>query len=306
MPCAEADRRLHAYFDGEMDALAAADFERHLEGCSDCRSALAELDAMRAALKRGLPYARTPSDLVERVSAALDRESATDSPRDARANGRPRVHEAGRPGNNGEKAPHMRDAGLAGMYGEPPPRAKRLRSFWWGALGGAGMAAAAAVLAFFALAPGPDVLLGDLVNAHVRSLMPGHLIDVESTDRHTVKPWFAGHADVSPVVLDFADQGYRLVGGRADFFDGQRAAAVVYQHGAHVINVFAWADERRSLPRNTTRNGYHLVFWRSGNLEYCAISDTGWDELTRLASLLENAEAAPPGEASGSEGRPLP
>jgi anti-sigma factor RsiW len=255
MPCAETDTRLHAYFDGEMDVLAAADFERHIEGCSECRSALAELRAMRAALKRELPYARTPSELAGRLSAALDRESAA-----------------------------------------APPRAKRSRPFWWGALSGAVAAGAAAVLAFFAVAPGPDVLLGDLVNAHVRSLMPGHLIDVESTDRHTVKPWFAGHADVSPVVLDFADQGYRLVGGRADFFDGQRAAAVVYQHGAHVINVFAWTDERRSLPRDTTRNGYHLAFWRSGNLDYGAISDTGWDELTRLVSLLKNADAAPTGK----------
>ena len=67
-------------------------------------------------------------------------------------------------------------------------------------------------------------LLDDLVSAHVRSLMPDHLIDVVSTDKHTVKPWFAGHADVSPVVADFDSQGYRLIGGRADYFDRQRAA----------------------------------------------------------------------------------
>jgi anti-sigma factor RsiW len=284
MPCSETKTTLHAYFDGEMDAMASAEFERHLEDCSECRSALADLDAMRAVLKRELPYARTPPELDERLSAALDRESAAVPPMpEARA---------------GAPAPRMRETGPAPAHGESPLRAKRVRPFWWGALSGAGVGAAAAVLAFFVLMPGVNGLPGDLVNAHVRSLMPGHLIDVESTDRHTVKPWFAGHADVSPVVLDFADKGYRLVGGRADFFEGQRAAAVVYQHGAHVINVFAWADERRSLPRDTTRNGYHLAFWRSGNLDYCAISDMGWDELTRLVSLLESAEAAPPGGTS--------
>jgi len=119
-------------------------------------------------------------------------------------------------------------------------------------------------------------------------LMPDHLIDVVSTDKHTVKPWFAGHTDVSPVVADFDRQGYRLIGGRADFFDHQRAAVVVYQHGSHVINVFSWAAEQRGLQKNTTRNGYHLAFWKTGNLEYCAVSDTAWGELIGLVRLLQD------------------
>jgi anti-sigma factor RsiW len=134
-------------------------------------------------------------------------------------------------------------------------------------------------------------LLDDLVSAHVRSLMPEHLIDVVSTDKHTVKPWFAGHTDVSPVVADFDAQGYRLVGGRADYFDHQRAAVVVYQHGPHVINVFSWAADERGVPENTTRNGYHLAFWRTGNIVYCAVSDTAWEELMRLVTLLQDASS---------------
>jgi len=126
------------------------------------------------------------------------------------------------------------------------------------------------------------------VNAQVRSLMPNHLIEVVSTDKHTVKPWFAGRTDVSPVVADFAQQGYRLVGGRADYLEHQRAAVVVYEHGPHVINVFSWAATRGGLPKNTTRNGYHLAFWRTGNLVYCAVSDTGWDELKGLVRLLQD------------------
>jgi anti-sigma factor RsiW len=125
------------------------------------------------------------------------------------------------------------------------------------------------------------------VNAHLRSLMPAHLIDVESTDRHTVKPWFAGHVDVSPVVADFTEQGYKLIGGRADYVAHQRAAAVVYQHAAHVINVFSWSQDGKRLPADTSRNGYHFVFWRAGNLDYCAVSDTGWDELRTLERLLD-------------------
>src|SRR5205085_567599 len=70
-----------------------------------------------------------------------------------------------------------------------------------------------------------------------------------------------------------------------------RAAAVVYQHGAHVINVFAWVAGRDALPEATTRSGYHLAFWRVGNLEYCAVSDAGWDELRRLERLLRDLGA---------------
>jgi anti-sigma factor RsiW len=152
----------------------------------------------------------------------------------------------------------------------------------------------AATLAFFLIAPHVSAprggLLDDLVNAHVRSLLPAHLVDVESTDRHTVKPWFAGHVDVSPAVYDFTAQGYRLLGGRADYFEHQRAAALVYQHGPHVINVFSWAGEGAPLPADTTRNGYRLAFWQEGNLRYCAVSDTGWAELLKLVSLIRTAE----------------
>jgi len=154
----------------------------------------------------------------------------------------------------------------------------RTRPFWVGALGGLGSAAVAATL-FLVLSPSlTNPLLDDLLSAHLRSLMPAHLIDVVSSDQHTVKPWFAGHTDVSPVVADFAPQGYRLIGGRADYLEHQRSSVVVYQHGSHVINVFGWAASSAS-PRNTTRSGYHMAFWKAGDLQYCAVSDTGWDEL---------------------------
>jgi anti-sigma factor RsiW len=168
-------------------------------------------------------------------------------------------------------------------------RALRPRLFWQGAFTGIGGTAIAASLAFFLVAqPLRSSLPGDLVSAHVRSLMPEHLIDVVSTDKHTVKPWFSGHADVSPAVADFESQGYKLIGGRADYFDHQRAAVVVYQRGSHVINVFSWDGNNGALPKNTTRDGYHLAFWESGDLAYCAVSDAGWDELLGLAKLIQD------------------
>jgi anti-sigma factor RsiW len=242
--------RLEAYFDNEMDALDAAELERHVEQCGECGAYLLDLEQTRAALRRGLTQARVPPALRAQLARALDQENTRHA--------RPRFY----------------------------------YSFWAGAFGGACAAATAAILAFVIwVPPFGGALVDDLVGAHLRSLMPDHLIDVVSTDRHTVKPWFAGHTDVSPVVADFAAQGYRLVGARADYVDRQRAAVLVYQHGAHVINVFSWAGDQHSLPGHTTRNGYQLIFWRSGDLDYCAVSDTAPDELLGLVRLLQGLGA---------------
>lgn len=254
MRCAES-LRVQAYFDGEVDAASAADIERHAEHCVECRALLQDLEQTRAALHRDVTYERAPPELRARVMRALDQESADNSQ-------------------------------------QPTRRGRttwRAWSFWAGAISGVGATAIAGSLAFMLLAS--PLLVDDLVSAHVRSLMPTHVIDVVSTDRHTVKPWFAGHTDVSPVVADFEPQGYRLIGGRADYVNHQRSAVVVYQHGQHVINVFSWAADQRALPRNTTRNGYHLTCWKAGNLAYCAVSDTAWDELLGLARLLQDLSA---------------
>src|SRR5262249_8967678 len=154
----------------------------------------------------------------------------------------------------------------------------RHTGFWRGAGAGALVTALAASLVLFvALPPASDGLQTELTNAHLRSLMPDHLIDVVSSDQHTVKPRFAGHADVSPPTADFAQEDSRRTGGRADYVDGQRAAVVVYRPGAHVINVFAWARHDGALPQMVTHNGYHMACWRSGGLVFCAVSDTAID-----------------------------
>jgi len=143
-----------------------------------------------------------------------------------------------------------------------------------------------------ALAPSLTTsLIDELAGAHVNSLMSAHLIDVASGDQHTVKPWFAGHTEFSPVVADFAPQGYKLIGGRIDYLEHQRAAVVVYQHGLHVINVFSWAGKQRGLPLTATRNGYRLIFWNAGDLEYCAVSEAGREELVGLVRLLQDLGA---------------
>jgi anti-sigma factor RsiW len=257
MLCAET-LRAQAYFDGELDALSAADIERHREVCAACRTLLQEDAQVRSALRQDRSNMSAPPALRARIRRALNDEGTIKAARLTR-----------------QRRTRWR----------PAP-------FWTGAFTGIGTTAMAAGAAFFLLAPPPTNTIPDgLVSAHVRSLMPDHLIDVVSTDKHTVKPWFAGHTDVSPVVADFAPEGYRLIGGRADYLDHQRVAVVVYQHGSHVINVFSWAADARSVPNNITRDGYHLAFWSTGDLVYCAVSDTAWDELVGLTRLLQDLSA---------------
>ena len=271
MRCAES-LRVQAYFDAEVDALSAADIERHIEHCAACRALLQDLEQMRTVLRRDAAYLHAPPALRARILSALAKEGG--GPQEAAAPQAARPRETARPAADGGRLRLIK------------PR--RPRPFWMGALGGIGGTAIAAALAFLLLVPQfTNPVLDELVNAHVRSLMPSHLIDVESTDRHTVKPWFAGHADVSPVVGDFEQLGYRLIGGRADYLDHQRSAVVVYQHGAHIINVFSWAGHGRALPDNATRSGYHFACWKAGDLSYCAVSDTAPEELGVLVRLLQ-------------------
>lgn len=267
MQCAES-LRVQACFDGELDAVSAAAVEQHVELCAECRALLRDLEQMRAAIRSDLTHHHAPAALRTRLAKALEREVASAAAR-------------GEVGRNMVR--RIRSFWSGAVSG---------RSFWSGALSGVGVTAAAAA-ALLLLAPTlENPMVDDLTAAHVRSLMPEHLIDVESTDQHTVKPWFAGHADVSPVVADFAQQGYRLIGGRADYLGHQRSAAVVYQHGRHVINVFSWSGSSRGLPKNATRSGYRMAFWQDGDLQYCAVSDTGWDELLGLVQLLKNRSAS--------------
>jgi anti-sigma factor RsiW len=256
--CAES-LRVQAYFDGEVDAVSAAEIERHADHCNECRALLEDLEKVRTALRRDVSYGATPPELRAQILRALDQEGT---------------------------------AGQVGIAAARRPAVFRgRRLFWTGAFSGIGGAAIAAAMVFFLVLPSAlSPLTNDLVSAHVRSLMPAHLIDVVSTDRHTVKPWFAGHADVSPVVADFESQGYKLIGGRADYIEHQRSAVVVYQHGPHVINVFTWSAGNLRNPSNTTRNGFHLAFWQQGDIQYCAVSDTGWDELLGLVRLLREPE----------------
>jgi len=143
--------------------------------------------------------------------------------------------------------------------------------------------------------PPPRPPLDEAVSLHIRAMLSDKLVAVESSDHHTVKPWFSRHVDFSPPVPDLAAAGFPLQGGRVEAYGGRRAAVSVYARGRHVIDVFNWPEpgaDTSPAPAAEQR-GYHVLSWREGAFGYRAVSDLNERELTEFASLLSEAAKKP-------------
>ena len=242
---------LSAALDGELGRFARWRMARHLKTCPACAAKFEALQTMQGAIRAGLARHRAPPGLAQRIGSMLPREAPASV---------------------------------------PPVRAR-----WrFAPLAGTGFAGALAGVALTLLVVGGPAQRMDgavteaVLDSHIRSLMGDHLTDVLTSDQHTVKPWLSAHVDVSPPVSDFVAEGFPLVGGREDYIDGHPAAVVVYRHAKHVINLFAWAapDAADAPFRRETRQGFNLIRWRHGGIEYVAVSDVEMDQLAAFTRLV--------------------
>ena len=165
-------------------------------------------------------------------------------------------------------------ARLEAMTAPPRARPRRIMAAAPWALSG-GFAALAATFAIMLLQPTTALLQDQLVASHVRSTLAGHLVDVATSDRHTVKPWFNGKIDFAPPVVDLAADGFPLVGGRLDYLDKRVVAALVYRRNQHLVNLFIWPAKPGLLPARAAAPpaGYAIVHWTANGLQFWAVSD---------------------------------
>jgi anti-sigma factor RsiW len=224
-------------------------------------------------------------------------EACVDGELDFRSNLEVEAHlaECSACGNQVRERMELRDAiAEAGLY-FPAPRGVRQRVRqslpgrpWPRALWLAPVAAGLLLAAVLIPRLGAPAMEEEVVSAHVRSLMPEHLLDVPSSDTHMVKPWFNGRLDFSPPVKDLKAAGFPLAGGRLDYVRDRRVAALVYQRHRHAINVFVWPSSRGDGGvEKDSRQGYNLLHWTHGGFEYWAVSDLNQQELSDFARLLQ-------------------
>jgi anti-sigma factor RsiW len=252
--CNEKEHLLHAYFDGQLDLVSSLDMEEHLKACTECALDLRSQHTIRSALRSSALYEHAPVRLVDKIRLGLDLNQAN----------------------------------------VPATKVVSKRRVWteWLAV-----AAAIAVVVFIGYSViasrradtrSEDLIAQEVVESHIRSLQLNHLMDVPSTDQHTVKPWFDGKINYAPAVTDFSGQGFPLVGGRLDFLDRRNVAALVYMRRQHIINAFIWPDETKTERSSQTEeiDGYNIVHWDKGGFHYWIVSDVSAGDESQLASLM--------------------
>jgi anti-sigma factor RsiW len=255
MMCNDARLLLHAYLDDELDAAQSVAITRHMHGCPACAASYADYAQLHQALSQPALYQRAPDAL---------------------------------------RAQWRMPASPAAASGRPLRR-------WSGLAIAAGFIAALLLTApaWFYLSQQHGASAGQLadevVSSHVRSLQQQHLMDVVSTDQHTVKPWFAGKLDFSPRVKDLAEEGFPLIGGRLDALEGHTVAALVYKRRLHVINLYQWPSASTASASAVTQwHGYTVIRWTAGNMNYVAISDVNEADLRQFTLAFQDDATTPP------------
>jgi len=255
MICNQTQRLLDAYVDNELDLRGALEVQEHLGRCATCSAEDKGLRELQASARANLTRYPMPPGLEARLRAILHAEKTP------------------------TKAPSP--SALPARAARPMRRALK-----WAALA---PAAALVIVAGSRLWPQPsDASVADaVVVAHVRSLLANHLTDVASSDQHTVKPWFQGKLDYSVSVTDWAAEGFALAGGRLDYVEDSPAAALVYKHGQHVINLFVWPRKggNDEPVQRLARRGYCAYRWSTEGMNYWAVSDVNDADLMKFVDL---------------------
>ncbi len=262
MHCAGNFASIEQHADGELQGVELETLRAHLAGCAECRAALDAHRGFARHMTSSLTYYPASDRLRARVRTAVRMTLPVAPDRFDVPAATPWVHR------------RWRTAAIAATL----------------ALSVLGTRDVIGVLRSSSASTSRN---RELVANHVRSLMPGHLMDVESSDRHTVKPWFEGRIDISPPVFDFTSDSIPLLGGRLDVVGGHSAAALVYRRRSHIINLFVWAaDSTDETIRDGQQAGHHVIMWRRGGMRFAAVSTLALSSLRQFAEMYVARDSA--------------
>jgi anti-sigma factor RsiW len=183
-------------------------------------------------------------------------------------------------------APEALRSRIAQLPELQPRAANQNRIPQWLAPGLVGALAASLAMVSFVTPATTAAVDQELVSSHVRSLQPGHLTDVQTTNQHIVKPWFNGRIDFSPPVPELADEGFPLAGGRLDSINGKTVAAIVYHRRLHTVNLYVW-PAKDAGERSFVKDGFTVKEWSRNGLRFAAVSDIPPAELQQFHKLFE-------------------
>lgn len=274
MNCEEATKLMDGYLDSELDPITSQKIEQHLRECPKCDQAYKIHGSLIRVIGNATPYYKAPAELREQIQSSL-RDAV--GAKDKGGSGQPGQLSVPRP--QGERRP---------VLSQVP---------WnWLALAATIMLGALITAVFLPRMRPPNAdqfLATQLIASHVRSLMANHLMDVPSSDQHTVKPWLDAKLDFAAPVADLSSQGFPLIGGRLDYLNNHSVAALVYQKRKHFINLFIWptTPEDSTAQTMVEREGYHLVHWSDGDFTYWAVSDVNPSDLQNFKQLFEQQTA---------------
>jgi anti-sigma factor RsiW len=260
MTCDLWRSKLDAYVDSELANDELAKLEAHLRACSSCAAdALGRLQMKRMTQAVGLRYAPEPEFRL-RLEQSI------------RAHGKPR------------------DWFAWIRSGSSQPGGRRLAAL---------LLAAAVVVLMIGSADLwlrhwlREQALAEIADLHVATLASATPVDVISSDRHTVKPWFAGKLPFSFNMPELKNSPFTLVGGRLTYFEHSPGAQLLFEVGKHRLSVFIFQDQSTSnlsaVAGNSRELAFHLEMWAEGGLRYIVISDAAQSDVHNLAELLRAA-----------------
>ena len=258
MYCNENEKLIQRYFDGELDVTLCLQLEEHLAICKSCSQSLANLRSLHQTFSSETLYYSAPPSLEIRLSQIAKQGGVeeNDKKRGGATVWLTALRSLLRPAFS---LPMIAIVILASLL------------FWrWNP----------------GVSPSTNLLAQEALDNHLRALATNHLVDVTSSNQHTVKPWFAGKLDFTPPVENFEGQGFLLLGGNLEYLNGRSVAGLTYKHLKHLIHLSIWTTSKaNSGSLRETRQGFHLNHWVQNRMEFWLVSDMNATDLEGFGSI---------------------